>query len=102
MYGMLKIPPTSYISSPSLVPSAPQSPEEAISLLQLLRVDQKVCLAKVNLLDSEINQSAARIQYYTHLAKKARNWLQRVELTVRYGQMVITRNGYLYEATVEH
>ena len=83
------------------MPSAPESLVEAISLLQLLRADQKVCLAEVNLLDSEINQSAARVQYYTHLAKKARNRLQRVELAVRYGRMVITRNGYLYEAMVE-
>ena len=88
------------ISSLSAVPSAPESAEEAISLLQLLRADRDVCSAGVNLLDSEISQSAARVQYYTYLASKARNRLQRAELAVGYGRMVITRSGYLYEATV--
>ena len=82
------------------MPSVPESAEEAISLLRLLRADRNVCLAGVDLLDSEISQSTARIQYYTHLANKARKRLQRAELAVGYGRMMITRSGYLYEATV--
>ena len=87
-------------SSLSAVPSAPESAEEAISLLQLLRADRDVCSAGVNLLDSKISQSAAHVQYYTYLASKAINQLQRAELAVGYGRMMITRSGYLYEATV--
>ena len=82
------------------MPSVPESTEEAISLLRLLRADRNVCLAGVDLLNSEISQSTARIQYYTHLADKARKRLQRAELAVGYGRMMITRSGYLYEATV--
>ena len=82
------------------MPSAPESTEEAMSLLQLLRADRNVCLAGVDLLNSEISQSAACMQYYTHLADKARKRLQRAELAIGYGRMVITRSGYLYEATV--
>ena len=82
------------------MPLVPESAEEAISLLRLLRADRNVCSAGVDLLDSEISQSTARIQYYTHLADKARKRLQRAELAVRYGRMMITRSGYLYEATV--
>ena len=82
------------------MPSAPESVDEAISLLQLLRANRSVCLAGVDLLDSEISQSVARVQYYTHLADKAKKRLQRAELAVGYGRMLITRSGYLYEATI--
>ena len=67
-----------------MVPSAPESAEEATSLLQLLRADRDVCSAGFNLLDSEISQSDAHIQYYIYLAGKARNWLQCAELAVGY------------------
>ena len=75
----------SLVSSLSTVASPPESAKEAISLLRLLRADRKVCLAGVDLLDSEISLSTARIQYYMHLADKARKQLQHAELAVGYG-----------------
>jgi hypothetical protein len=98
---MLKDSSAVHSSSHSVVPTAPlDSPEEAISLLRLLRADHNVSLAKFNLLNCEINRSAAHVQYYTQQAEKARKHVEHAAHAIRYGWMVITRSGYLYEATV--
>jgi hypothetical protein len=98
---MLKDSSAVHSSSHSAVPTAPlDSPEEAISLLHLLRADHNVFLAEFNLLDCEINWSAARVQYYTQQAENMRKRVERAEHTIGYGRMVITRSGYLYEAMV--
>ncbi|KIK12929.1 hypothetical protein PISMIDRAFT_119945, partial [Pisolithus microcarpus 441] len=84
-----------------VVPPTPlESPEEAVSLLHLLRADRDVCLAEFNLLNCEIVQCTARIQYYTHQAEKVRKRIEHAEHAIGHGWMVITRSGYLYEATV--
>ncbi|KAI5984465.1 hypothetical protein EDD15DRAFT_2201307 [Pisolithus albus] len=94
--------PSAVHSSPlATVPSPPlETPEEAISLLHLLRADHNVSLAEFSLLDCEINRCAARLQYYMHQAEKARKRIQHADHAIGYGRKVITRSGYLYEATV--
>lgn len=83
-----------------MAPSSLESPEEAISLLQLLKADQNVCLAQFSLLQHEITQSAACVSYYMLQAEKVRKQLEHAEHAVGFGQMVITKSGFLYEATV--
>ncbi|KAI6004632.1 hypothetical protein EDD15DRAFT_2359335 [Pisolithus albus] len=99
----------SIASSPTLLPSSPlamvpspplETPEEAISLLRLLRADHNVSLAEFSLLDCEINRCAARLQYYTHQAEKARKQIQHAEHAIGYGRKVITRSGYLTKSAV--
>lgn len=83
---------------PPATPLIPESLEEAISLLCLLRANHSVSLAQLNLFNSKIDQSAAHVEYYKQQAGKARKCIEDTKYAVGYGWMVITQSGYLYKA----